>query len=78
MQIATQCNEDALDADVQTEVPDALDKWTQHPQDGAFVSGGKYFTLCNNPRLNFGRAHSQYMRMCRKLFQKSSVRNLDH
>ncbi|NXJ15484.1 WDR60 protein, partial [Odontophorus gujanensis] len=39
-QAYVQCNEDNLDRDVQTEEIETLEKWTQHPAEGALVSGG--------------------------------------
>ncbi|XP_068529564.1 cytoplasmic dynein 2 intermediate chain 1 isoform X1 [Anas acuta] len=39
-QAYVQCNEDNLERDVQTEEVETLEKWTQHPGEGALVSGG--------------------------------------
>ncbi|OXB80277.1 UNVERIFIED_CONTAM: hypothetical protein H355_013675 [Colinus virginianus] len=39
-QAYVQCNEDNLDRDIQTEEIETLEKWTQHPAEGALASGG--------------------------------------
>ncbi|XP_018122637.1 cytoplasmic dynein 2 intermediate chain 1 isoform X2 [Xenopus laevis] len=39
-QAYVQCNEDNVDREVQTEEIDIEEKWTQHPGEGAVVSGG--------------------------------------
>nr|CAB3267716.1 WD repeat-containing protein 60-like [Phallusia mammillata] len=39
-QVTTQCNDDSLDVEVQTEEAETTETWTQHPQDGALASGG--------------------------------------
>ncbi|XP_068002127.1 cytoplasmic dynein 2 intermediate chain 1 isoform X1 [Melanerpes formicivorus] len=39
-QAYVQCNEDNLERDIQTEEVETLEKWTQHPGEGALVSGG--------------------------------------
>ncbi|XP_066184641.1 cytoplasmic dynein 2 intermediate chain 1 [Sylvia atricapilla] len=39
-QAYVQCNEDNLDRDIQTEEVETVEKWTQHPGEGALVSGG--------------------------------------
>jgi len=41
MQVSTQCNDDALDIDIQTDSPEVIEKWTQHPQDGPLACGGE-------------------------------------
>ncbi|XP_069585813.1 cytoplasmic dynein 2 intermediate chain 1 [Ranitomeya imitator] len=39
-QAYVQCNEDAVDREIQTEEIDFEEKWTQHPGEGAVVCGG--------------------------------------
>ncbi|XP_077347262.1 cytoplasmic dynein 2 intermediate chain 1 isoform X2 [Lithobates pipiens] len=39
-QAYVQCNDDAVDRDLQTEEIDIEEKWTQHPAEGAVVCGG--------------------------------------
>ncbi|XP_044149969.1 cytoplasmic dynein 2 intermediate chain 1 isoform X2 [Bufo gargarizans] len=39
-QAYVQCNEDAVERDIQTEEIDLEEKWTQHPGEGAVVCGG--------------------------------------
>ncbi|KAM5302622.1 cytoplasmic dynein 2 intermediate chain 1 isoform 2-T2 [Glossophaga mutica] len=39
-QAYVQCNEDSVDRDVQTEETETREVWTQHPGEGAAVSGG--------------------------------------
>lgn len=39
-QAYVQCNDDAVDRDIQTEEIDIEEKWTQHPAEGAVVCGG--------------------------------------
>ncbi|XP_054246068.1 cytoplasmic dynein 2 intermediate chain 1 isoform X2 [Indicator indicator] len=39
-QAYVQCNEDNLERDIQTEEVETSEKWTQHPAEGALVSGG--------------------------------------
>ncbi|XP_073533776.1 cytoplasmic dynein 2 intermediate chain 1 isoform X2 [Phyllobates terribilis] len=39
-QAYAQCNEDAVDREIQTEEIDFEEKWTQHPGEGAIVCGG--------------------------------------
>ncbi|XP_075683526.1 cytoplasmic dynein 2 intermediate chain 1 [Rhinoderma darwinii] len=39
-QAYVQCNEDAVDREIQTEEIDIEEKWTQHPGEGAVVCGG--------------------------------------
>ncbi|CAN2390224.1 WD repeat-containing protein 60 [Pristimantis euphronides] len=40
-QAYVQCNEDAVDREIQTEEIDFEEKWTQHPGEGAVVCGGQ-------------------------------------
>ncbi|KAM4027089.1 cytoplasmic dynein 2 intermediate chain 1 [Anomaloglossus baeobatrachus] len=49
-QAYVQCNEDAVDREIQTEEIDLEEKWTQHPGEGAVVCGGHR----NDAALNIG------------------------
>uniref|UniRef100_A0A8C3GFE1 Dynein 2 intermediate chain 1 n=1 Tax=Cairina moschata TaxID=8855 RepID=A0A8C3GFE1_CAIMO len=50
-----QCNEDNLERDVQTEEVETLEKWTQHPGEGALVSGGKESNAALTPKIDSQR-----------------------
>lgn len=59
-----QCNEDSVDRDIQTEEVETREVWTQHPGEGATVSGGnglcpRPWWLCPSPFLFFPQS-----RMC--------------
>ncbi|XP_076814470.1 cytoplasmic dynein 2 intermediate chain 1-like [Clavelina lepadiformis] len=52
-QVSTQCNDDALEVDTQTDETEVVEKWTQHPQDGASATGGSSQDQGANNALNF-------------------------
>ncbi len=41
-QVYVQTNDDNIDRDIQTEEIESTEKWTQHPPDDIFCSGGNY------------------------------------
>nr|XP_004226364.3 WD repeat-containing protein 60-like [Ciona intestinalis] len=43
-QASTQCNDDAIEIEIQTDQPEVGDRWSQHPPDGAIACGGTTVT----------------------------------